>query len=165
MCHTKLVGSEWKMETRYVLLNASLPFLKIFTQSLAITPAQTKLYPKSQGKDPSPNTHCCSYLGIGNMNHVSHPLWVRKGNSTGLYGQRYPGSLRDSLIPTPAFMPQAQRHRTSFFMFERWKPPGPSLPDLVSNLPSCCSHRPCCSSNRGAALGGLPRLFCLLCYA
>lgn len=57
-------------------LTVSLPILNIFTQPSAVTPAQTELYPESQGKDPSPN-HYCSYFGNGNINHGSHSLWVR----------------------------------------------------------------------------------------
>lgn len=63
-------------------LTISLLFLKIFTQSRAVTPAQTKLYPKYQGKGSFPNTHYCSYLGNGNTNHGSHPALVRNGNCT-----------------------------------------------------------------------------------
>lgn len=86
-------------------LTASLPFLKIITQSSVVTPAQTKLYPNSQGQDPSPNTQYCSYLGNGNRIMGPTHSGSEWGNCIGLLGQRYPGSLRDSLIPTPTLKP------------------------------------------------------------
>lgn len=42
-------------------------------------PSSNQLYRKSQGKDPSPNTHYCSCLGTGDMNHGSHQVQGEKG--------------------------------------------------------------------------------------
>lgn len=68
-------------------------------------------------------------------------------------------------IPTPAFMPQALRHRTFSFAFQRRRPPGPSSPDLVSNLPPAGAAGldafPSGEQPRGPSPPLLPSLLCL----
>lgn len=86
------------------------PFLK-FHSAHGCNPSSNNLYPKFQGKDPSPSTHYSSYLGNGALNRESHPPTLGlEGELLGPVLSRQPKGFL--ILPTPALKPQAPSPQT-----------------------------------------------------